>query len=489
MKKTTTILLLLAMLLSTGAMTACGDATTETTDNKETTQNADTTVEETELTDGLPDTDMAGFTLSMLHFDESWLSWAETIMDTEEETGDRLNDAVYQRNMRTEDRFNCKLNIQSQSVVNPGDIEAAVMAGDTTYDLYFSYDLRVFLCGNSLLPWEDLPYINLDAEWWNPMATEVFNVGGKTYAAAGNYSLSVLSRASGFAYNKEIYNNLGSDIDLYVSVEEGTWTLDKMAKLCEMATLDTNGDGIYDDKDQYGVAGSWKETYWRFIEGSGIKMVDKDENGYPVFNLVSNQNAVDKMMRIFDLFCTSNIYFNMQNSNKDTAEVGEATFKNGSLLFDVTNFYSLEGLRNFDIEIGIVPCPKYDEDQDTYYSPSFGAEISVLPKTLPEDRKENVGILLEAMAFDTNKYLLPEYKEVLLKTKYSRDEESAAAVDIIANTICFDFGINAWQEVVGGPIIQNVYMSGNNNVVSTLTKLQNPVDAEIQNLKDMLADN
>lgn len=488
MKKTTTLLLLVAMLLSTAALSACGDASTETTNTKETTGDTDTQVEETEQTDGLPDTDMAGFTLSMLHYDESWLSWAETIMDAEEETGERLNDAVYQRNMRIEDRFNCKLNIQSQPQVNPEDIEAATMSGDTTYDVFFCYDLRVFWCGDSLLAWEELPYVDLDAEWWNPMATGVFNIGGKTYATAGNYSLSVLSRASGFAFNKEIYNNLGSDIDLYASVEEGTWTLDKMAKLCEMATLDLNGDGIYDDKDQYGVTGNWKETFWRFIEGSGIKMVDKDDAGYPVFNLVSNENAVDKMMRIFDLFCTSNIYFNMQNGSKDSCETGEASFKNGNFLFEINNFFGLENLRSYDIEIGFIPCPKYDEEQSTYYSPSFGAEISVLTKTLPEDRKENVGMLLEAMAFDTNKYLIPEYKEVLLKTKYSRDEDSAAAVDIIIDTICFDFGINAWQEVVGGPIIDKIYMKGENNVVSTLTQMQNSVDAEIQSLKDLLAE-
>ncbi len=483
MKRTITILLLASLLLS-----ACGSAEVETESTSTSDITATVTETETELTDGLPDTDMAGFTMSMLHFDESWLSWAETQMDAEEETGDRLNDAIYQRNMRIEDRFNAKLDIQAQNMVSNDNIKSAAMAGDTTYDVWFCYDLWVFYSGDCLLSWENMPYIKLDAEWWNPMATSVFNVGGKTYAAAGNYSLSVLSRASGFVFNKDMYTNLGSDIDLYGSVEEGTWTLDKMHTLCEMATRDLNGDGTLDDKDQFGVGGSWKETFWRFIEGSGIKMVSTGEDGYPVFDLVQNENAVNKMMHIFDLFGNNKLYFNMQNTNKDNASTGEATFKNGKLLFDVTPFYSLESMRDYDMEIGILPCPKYDEEQSSYYSPSFGAEISILLKTLPDDRKENVGMLLEAMAFDTNKYLIPEYKEVLLKTKYSRDEESAVSVDIIIDTICFDFGINAWQQVVGGPIIDQIYMAGNNNVVSTLTKLQNPVDNEIKNLKKLLGD-
>lgn len=483
MKKTMTILLVIAMLAC--GMVACGETEVETKGTADTTETTDTQPIETELTDGLPETDMDGFTLAMHHFDETWLTWAETILDAEEETGDRLNDAVYQRNLRIEDRFNCELDITDEQRIEGNTIQTAVMSGDSTYDVWFAYDLWVFNAGDVLLPWDDMPYIDLDAEWWNPDATEVFNVGGKTYAAAGNYSLSVLSRASSFVFNKEMYANLGYDGNLYDAVDEGTWTLDLMHTLCEMATMDVNGDGTLDDKDQYGVSGAWKETFWRFIEGSDVRFVSKDEDGYPVFDIVSNENVVNKLLHIYDLFAESNSYFNLA-TDIHGCSTGEVGFQNGSLLFDVGNFFMMEKMRTYDIEFGILPCPKYDEDQENYYAPSFGAEISVLPKSLPEDRKECVGMLLEALAFDSNQNLIPEYKEVILKTKYSRDEESANAVDIIVSSISFDFGINAWQDVVGGPIIQNIYMKQNENIVSTLTKMQNSVDAQIKSLKETL---
>ena len=178
------------------------------------------------------------------------------------------------------------------------------------------------------------------------------------------------------------------------------------------------------EKDQYGISGSWKETFWRFLSGSEVRLIERNDNGDPVFDLPKNETAINKMLKIFDLFTEDGVYYNPQTADVSRVLDSEEIFASGRLLFKTVNFFDLETLRSYDIDIGILPCPKYDEAQENYYAPSFGAEISVLLKTLPEERRENVGILLEALAFDTNSSLLPEYKEVLLKTKYARDNES-----------------------------------------------------------------
>ena len=162
-------------------------------------------------------------------------------------------------------------------------------------------------------------------------------------------------------------------------------------------------------------------------------------------------------------------------------------FSNGKTLFYKANMFDLEKMRSYDIDIGFLPCPKYDEDQEHYYAPSFGAEISVLLKTLPEERYENVGILLEALAFDTNKNLIPEYKEVLLKTKYARDNESEDMIDIVVNSVSFEFGLNAWQDIVANPLVKDIFVSGEANVASTLATMENSVNNAIDNLKENLS--
>ena len=114
-----------------------------------------------------------------------------------------------------------------------------------------------------------------------------------------------------------------------------------------------------------------------------------------------------------------------------------------------------------------------------------GDSLNVL-KTLPEERYENVGMLLEALAFDTNKNIIPEYKEVLLKTKYARDNESEEMIDIVVNSVSFEFGLNAWQDTVANPLVRNIFVPREANVASTLASMENKVNNEISNLKDKL---
>lgn len=483
MKRYLTLAITAALMLSAFSCGSGGEEKDSSTSAPDSTGEETTAPEET---DGLPEKDMDKFELKIVHFDGNWLSWALTKLDAESETGDRLNDAIYKRNRNMEERFNCEINVTGKETITASDIQSEIMAGDSNYDVWFMYDNWTLGAVEYLLPWEELPYINLDREWWNPSATEVFNLEGKTYAAAGNYSLSVLSRASGFAFNKDIYNKMNRSENIYDLAREGNWTIDVMYDTAKNAYIDLDGDSSMNENDQYGISGSWKETFWRFLSGSDVRFISKDSNSDPVFDLQKNETAINKMLKIFDLFTEKGIYYNPQTKDVHSVQDSEEIFADGRLLFKTVNLFDLEALRTCDIDIGILPCPKYDENQENYYAPSFGAEISVLLKTLPEERKENVGILLEALAYDTNANILPEYKEVLLKTKLARDNESEEMIDIIINSISFDFGINAWQNEVGVPIVQRIYVKNDPNVASTLAKMQKSVDAQIKKLVEKL---
>ena len=483
MKRYLTLAITAALMLSAFSCGSGGEGKDSSTSAPDSTGEETTAPEET---DGLPEKDMDKFELKIVHFDGNWLSWALTKLDAESETGDRLNDAIYKRNRNMEERFNCEINVTGKETITAGDIQSEIMAGDSNYDVWFMYDNWTLGAVEYLLPWEELPYINLDREWWNPSATEVFNLEGKTYAAAGNYSLSVLSRASGFAFNKDIYNKMNRSENIYDLAREGKWTIDVMYDTAKNAYIDLDGDSSMNENDQYGISGSWKETFWRFLSGSDVRFISKDSNNDPVFDLQKNEAAINKMLKIFDLFTEKGIYYNPQTKDVHSVQDSEEIFADGRLLFKTVNLFDLEALRTCDIDIGILPCPKYDENQENYYAPSFGAEISVLLKTLPEERKENVGMLLEALAYDTNANILPEYKEVLLKTKLARDNESEEMIDIILNSISFDFGINAWQNEVGVPIVQRIYVKNDPNVASTLAKMQKSVDAQIKKLVEKL---
>ena len=105
------VLLLAASMLGLGAVSlvSCGTSDQKQPDNPDNQKNttAETTAPvETEalFDDEMPERDMNGFELNILNYTETALGWALKDINRTEETGDQVNDAIYARNRRIEDR-------------------------------------------------------------------------------------------------------------------------------------------------------------------------------------------------------------------------------------------------------------------------------------------------------------------------------------------------------------------------------------------------
>ncbi|MGN1129152.1 MAG: hypothetical protein ACI4T6_09405, partial [Candidatus Flemingiibacterium sp.] len=53
---------------------------------------------------------------------------------------------------------------------------------------------------------------------------------------------------------------------------------------------------------------------------------------------------------------------------------------------------------------------------------------------------ERSGIITEALCAESYKKVMPAYYETALKTKYTRDNESIAMIDLVVNSRVFDLG-------------------------------------------------
>lgn len=476
---------ILALLILAGSMSCgsgSGDKTQDTTAG-DTTTSGETTAEEV-LTDGVPDIDMDGFVFSVYHNDPAQMHWTNVTLDIKEQDGEVLNEAIYKRNRAVEDRFNCAIEVTEFNDFQLGNtqIQKAVMSGDNEYDLWLPRDYYVVDSIPYLRPLNDLPYVNLDADWWFPQASKVFNFNGKQYAATSSFSLSPISRAGGFIFDKDIYDKIGADKTPYEYVRDNEWTLDTLARTAKLGYKDLNGNAQIDKEDQFGIGSSWKEIYARYINGSGISLISQDENGYPVFDLPDNQTAIDKMLRIFDLFNDKEIYNNPSKSDAEVLANGEIAKHNVLYVLGHPNGMGTKYRQLDNVNVGFVPCPKYDSDQERYYSPTWAAEMMVILKTLPEERLENVSAILEALSFAGHYDVLPIYKEVMMKGKYAQDIESEEMFDIVLDSMCFDFGYIAWEGTVANPLIAGIYASGEGNVVSTFAKLEGKINGVIEKL-------
>lgn len=477
---------LLLALLSAMNIAACGgtEKPSETTPPQ---TESNTTPVTTELTDGLPETDMDGFSLNVLHHNDEWLTWAKTQMRSDEENGELINDAIYKRNSYIEERFNCTLNIEEIKQTSTV-FRSLVMSGSDEYDIIFQYGLHVLGNIDYLANLNNIPYLSLGEEWWNPAATEVFRVGDKQLAVAGNWTLSYLSGATTYCFNKEIWENVGGGTNLYQLVDDGKWTVDAYYEAAKLAPQDINGDGkIVPGDDIIGMGGAAKGYWNTLIIGAGFRYVGFDEDHNPYFNLKGNEKMISFIQKIVETeSANENVYpvTNDMLTSSYRPNAGPATdFKSNQNLFQHSMIFGIETeLRDMDVDFGILPAPKYDESQENYLSYANIGEIATLPRSYDSSRAENIGILLEAMSFYSQQNIVPAYKETVLQVKLSRDEDSARMLDYVFGNIVFDYGTVVWESDITGTLMSNYMMPRSSTLVSTIESIGNTLESKISDL-------
>ncbi|MBE6559535.1 MAG: extracellular solute-binding protein [Ruminococcaceae bacterium] len=479
MKRRNSILsLLLAAMMVLPSMAACSDAPAPADDTSaaaDTTTAEETTAAETELTDGLGDVNMDGFTMNILHHNTEWLTWTVTQLDAEEMTSDLINDAIYTRNDKIQNRFNAKIKVTGEKTPS-GMVASIVQSGDATYDIIYLYGVNTFGNVDYLADMDSIPHLSLDKEWWNPPATDVFRVGDKQIAIAGNLSLSYISGTSAWMMNKDIYKNLQLKDDVYQLVKDGKWTQDKFFEICRKAVADLDGDG---KTDRIGTGASSLKAYvGALTQGAGYTLVTKDKEGYPVFEVLKNESLINYMQDLLELYKSEPTIYSSNGQSIHGGDTG-IDFAEGDCLFSEIYLINIADYRDKDVDFAILPTPKLNEEQSQYLTRSSIGEIATLPRSADAKHYENVGILLEALSFDSQWNLLPAYKEVLLKARLARDNESSDMLDYVFRSVAFDAGRVCWELEINNPI-NEVYQNQGDNLVSTLTSLTSSVNKIIK---------
>jgi hypothetical protein len=281
-----------------------------------------------------------------------------------------------------------------------------------------------------------MPYTDLSQPWWSPDCTKELTVDGKLYFISGDISLSLTQAMYVYYFNKKMAQDF-SVPNLYQLVLDGKWTFDKFAEISKSILEDINGDGIYDQNDRYGYVA------WEFANVDGyfaafdqpITAINTDGLPELVVNTIKTANVIDTVRSL--MYDSGMIYYN--KADKDT--VVPSMFINGQNMFYYSELYDSSNVfKSMESDFGILPCPKYDENQKDYHTVAHDVySLFCVPITCT--RKELVGAATEAMASESYRQLTPTYFETALKVKYTRDEESSQMLDIILNGATFNFGV------------------------------------------------
>ena len=471
MKRTVAILLLLCTVL--GLLVSCNQ-------EKQPPQETVTQAEREVISDNLPNVDMKNFELRIFANDSDDLSWAEITLAPEAYSGQYVYDEMYERNLYIESRFNCKISVTSRPMMDYADIENLAL-GDVSTDphVVMYYDKWIMDSAMYFRNWREASYVSIGEEYWNPGVSDLFNINGKQIALSGSFSLGMLSRTDVIVFNKEMYGKYYGDVSsMYGFVEDNEWTVEKLYELGQNVV--ESADDIWDEKDQYGITGSKKELYTSLLVGCGIRFVQKDEEKILKFTLPSDTYAKDKMQKLLTLNQGNDIYYD--NSSDVHTSGPENMFENGRSLFAVRSLFSIPNIRaTMDQEFGILPVPKYNSEQQEYYSISYGGDMACLMKNVRDEDLEYIGIIMEALSFDSQQGLIPIYKERLLKTRYASDPDSSAMLDIIFTSTISDFGINAWEDTITVPLIKQIF-APERDVLSSVLSGMSSIHRELDNL-------
>ena len=454
-------LLLVSLLLQTAS--CASEATIDT----ETTTASDTAVESTDarlaLDDKLPEKDFYGAELCILAYDESGKPEV-ALYALDEATGDIVDDAIYERNQRVEERFNCTITEYDPGLTDWQDhtnfIKTSVMAGEDEYDI--TYNHIIGGPNNSLdgvyMNLYDLEYLDFDQPWWSEQMIDEMTLRDQIYAVGDVISLGALKSAKVFYINKDKFADYNLELP-YNDVFDGSWTMDKFMNLTKDIYEDVNGNSERDLEDFYGFISHSNQNGWHV--SCDIQVGEKDPNETLKVAVDSDKLAafVEKIYRLyFESEGTLTIRGNDPETGTPETDWQANLFADGRglIAFSLIRHASTT-FRESNVEYGIIPFPKWDENQESYRTFCGGTLIGI-PVTVSD--QEMVGILLEALVAESYKTVVPAYFKTALKEKFTFDSESAQTLDIINDTLAISFAY-AYNNFSGFQMIGPIMGSDN----------------------------
>ena len=403
----------------------------------------------------------------------------------ETESGDMLNDEIYKRNLQLEQ----SLNFTFEFIESAGkdDSRTTVMAeyesgGTMGIDLVsnYAYYATTAVLRDCYANLYDVTTMNVSNPWWNQTYIEAATIKDQLYFIVGDLNLTCIDRAFVIYYNATLANDYQIG-NLYDTVLDGQWTIDLLLQYTKDAWNDVNQSGGADLADAVGLlVGGGAESYDGFLTAFGIDILAKtaDDGLEIVWDPDKVSSAIDYNIALLD--DKNGTY----TDSDDAHQINK--FTNNEALFWLTYIYpdaeSNQALRNMSASYGLLPLPKYNLDQQNYYTTAQDA-YSVMSIMATSSHIDEVGIVFEEWNYRSYMDILPAYCEVIMKTRYLNDAESGMIFDLIRYSIKFDTGMVYGSDIDSiATSTRDIVRSGNNNFSSVYKAKQRTYNTRIKQL-------
>lgn len=469
MKKPLTLLLLLAMLAS---LAACAKPADTKADAPAVT--ASETLAETEsqeLRPNLPEQDYEDYAFTFLNGNTA--TWMTVFVVTSDaENGETVNDAIYRRNLATEEKFGVTVNEVSTTSV-AADTRKAVSSGDVSYDvaLMTMGDAFALTLENAAVEYAKIPYIDTEKPWWVKNSMTDMSIANRVYFGISLFDTSHYDGVRSLFFNKPMITDY-SLTSPYEYVEKDEWTVENFLSLGVAVGKDLDGDGQWGADDQYGY------TTWYSIGGqtlmtgmNGKLSMSKDEDDLPYFAL-NSEYYIERLEKLTDIFNGHDGFNNPKGDSSNNG--GVEAFKAGRVFYYNECLGNAQKLRTMDLDFGIIPAPKYNEAQESYYNLGGNPYFMLVPVTNAD--LERTGVILESLAYESMSTVSTAFYDIMLNGKVTRDDTSGEMLDIVFSTLSY------WHPVassyVNDTLIKRAW-DNKTDFASYFTSVEKKIQSEI----------
>lgn len=472
---------LLAVLAA--GIVSCGEGTGKPEDTKKTGEGEESAIRN--LSDVPDDLDFGDAPFRILYRET-----AKTVF-IEKSTGDIIEDAVYKRNLAAEEALNVHFVDSKSATCDLEELQTAVLADDKAYDAAMTHISRMaeFAQNGYLVGLDEVQYLDLDKPYWAKGATEGLRVGGKDYLFSGDICIVDDANIWCIYFNKALISQLELESP-YVALKAGKWTLDYFAASAKEGASDLNGDGVWTWYDDRFALLNPTETLCGMYNTMGQRAVTLDGDGKMQCTLNSDK-SIEVLSKISEWASSGQNTIFLEASQIQTEDPWtdlRGVFVAGRALYylHTINMTGYGDMRNMEQEYGILPMPKYDEEQKDYMSSTqeWGQVIYGIPTCAPDF--DMSGAVLETMGALSTDTLRSAYYDQALTRKYTSDKESVETLDILFNKITVDIGFSYFWKIRYD--INQALASSGGQIMSTIDSMIPSLNDQIETTENAFAE-
>ncbi len=440
MKKEGILALLLALLImitvvSCGNASESGNVTTpspvasEGPDNTEAVTEASTVDDKGYRLDDIPADLKLNTEIKMLY----WSDVENPEFFVEDTNGEAVNDAIYSRNAKVEERLDITFNY----VGKPGNFnnnaafnreaKTAKNNGDG-FDIYAAYSMTTASLANAGLCRDLLKreVIDFEKPWWPDQLISEALIFDKLFFASGDLSTNMLYMMYVSFFNKDFIERYKLE-NPYELVNKNEWTFDKLFEMS--SALDSTGSSGADMVWAFATSNDIHMDPYFFA--AGLRVVEKDQDGVPQ---ISEKMSSDRAIAVADA-----IQQYVARENVTIADKNDEFAKNNALFSVNRARYASKNLANADVSFGIVPVPKYTADQDTFVT-ILGFPYTLYAIADSSEQPDAASAALECLCSEGYRTITPALFEITMKVRYTTDGLASQMMDKVRENISFDIG-------------------------------------------------